>query len=484
MPGSSSSEALCGRIVAGTREHVGESRFDRYFGCTRLHLVQGRLSIAAPNEMYAKWLIGKFGDCLLDVARRETGDASITVEWTVDQAVSPQTAPALPANIAEPARAEAPRRATAASRGRSEQSSRYTLEGFVVGEGNRLAFAMTSRLADLSAAPPAKMLFLHGHCGVGKTHLLSALAAEARKGPSRPRVRYLTGEDFTNEYIGAVRGGRIEEFRASFRKLDLLCIDDVHFIAGKTGTQQEFLHTFDALDMSGARVALASDASPREIENLHERLVSRCLSGMVVEVKEPDEATRRAIVQQLALARGLMLDDAAIDLLVKECHGSVRDIEGIITRLAALAALVPTACDAGGRVTPQLIRRALGQSGSNAPIRRPVRVSVIADIVCRTLGVDLEDIRRRKRHRRIVLARSLVAYLSRQLTTQSYPEIAAALGCGSHSTMIEGCERMRLMVESGETCDGEIVGSTMSARDLCDRLKRLVLNTSPPLAGL
>ncbi|MBL8745058.1 MAG: ATP-binding protein [Phycisphaerae bacterium] len=486
MPGTNGNQMVCSRIVDGARRDVGESRFDRYFGCTRLELVSGSLRVAVPNEMYAKWLIGKFGDNLLQVARRETGDASLQLDWTVDPAMPESGKASKRSAIPEPHPIESRRapRPEARSSEKPAPPQRYSLDDYVVGEGNRLAFVMLSRLADLNSAPPAKLLFLHGECGVGKTHLLSALASTVRAAASHPKVRYLTGEDFTNEYIAAVRGGRIEEFRASFRRLDLLCIDDVHFIAGKSGTQQEFLHTFDALDMNGSRVALASDAGPREIANLHERLVSRCLSGMVVEIRPPDPSMRRAIVERFARNRGLLLEPTAVEALVTGCPGSVRDLEGVVTRIAALAAMMPEACGPGGRITPQLIRRAMGQGSSETAIRRPVRVPVIADIVCRTLGVELEDIRRRKRHRRVVLARALVAYLARQMTTHSYPEIAAALGCGSHSTMIDGHERMRLMIERGESCDGDAPGSMMNAHDLCERIKRLVLNTSPPIHGM
>jgi chromosomal replication initiator protein len=487
VPFTIGDRSVCGRIVDGTRQDVGQARFDRYFGCTRLELATGMLRVAVPSEMYAKWLSGRFGESLLRVARRETGDQELRLDWLVDVSM-PEGGLAEKKSVSpEVAVVRERPRAVATPRPSSNKSvtNRYTLDDYVVGDGNRLAFAMVMRLSDMSAAPPAKLLFIHGDCGVGKTHLLSALASAAGAAGTGRRVRYITGEDFTNEYIAAVRGGRIEEFRASYRRLDLLCIDDIHFLAGKSSTQQEFLHTFDALDMSGARVALASDVSPRRIANFHERLASRCLSGMVVEIRPPDEATRRTIVERLARSRGLMLDSAAVDALASGCAGSTRDAEGVVTRLAALASVMPDALGPGGQVTPMLVRRALSDgSAASSTIRRPVRVPMIADIVCRTLGVDLEDIRRRKRHRRIVLARAMIAYLAKQLTTHSYPEIAQAIGCGSHSTMIDGAKRMKQMVESGESCDGEAPGSMMSARDLCDRLRRLIMNMSPPMHGL
>lgn len=473
MNSSPQGDSLCGRIVDRAREQAGAARFDRSFGCVRLELGAGVLRVCVPNEMYSKWLSGRFGEILRSVARSETGNESLTLDWSVDPALSPPADAVIHATAPE-ARSGPPTK---------DSMPRFELDDFVVGESNRLGHAMVTRMADPSVAPPAKILFLHGECGVGKTHLLCGLAARYRGARGGGRVRYLTGEDFTNEYIAAVRNSKIEEFRAALRRVELLCIDDVHFIAGKPGTQQEFLHTFNALDMGGSRVALASDAGPREIANFNDRLVSRCLSGMVVEMRPPDDATRRQIVSRSAAARGLVLDRAATDALVAGCVGSVRDVEGVLARLQAIATIMPDARNPDRSIGAALVRRALAD-GSSPRIRRPVRVAVIADIVCRSLGVDVEDIRRRKRHRRVVLARSLVAYLARRLTTQSYPEIAQAVGCGSHSTMIDGCERVRVMIEKGESCDGEALGSSVSARDLCDRLQRMVLNTSPPLAGL
>jgi chromosomal replication initiator protein len=467
-------QSVCDRVAERLRRECGAGRFERCFGCTQLEVrADGALLVRTPSEMYGKWLAGRFLEALRSAAAAEGATGGVVFEH----------APAEPApEVGRAAPIAATKREATPAPARPAARVRYSLDEFVVSDGNRLGHAMAVRLADPSAAPPSTLLFLHGPCGVGKTHLLSGLAERFRSSRSGARVRVFTGEEFTNQYIASVRTGRIEEFRASIRKADLLCIDDVHFLAGKAGTQQEFMHTFDALDLGGSRVALASDAAPRDIENLSARIVSRCMSGMVVEVKPPDDATRRVIIGRLASRQGVRLDPSAIDLIAASCPGSVRDAEGVLTTIRAILAVMPEAAP-DGVAGAALVRRALGGRAAEGRLRRPVRVPAIAEIVCRSLGVDLEDIRRRSRHRRVVLARSLVAFLARELTTQSYPEIAQAIGCGSHSTMIEGVARMKRMLSAGEACDGDAHGTPVPAADLVDRLRRAVASSAAPLAS-
>lgn len=496
MPKPVADAVLCNRIIQRIAHTPGQEHCDRYFACARLEIRAHALNVAVPSEMYAKWLNQRFGELLLSAARAETGDAQMSILWSVDPladaAPSQGAAAQAPVPAAAPGEASVRReaarpRAIAGLHAQAEQrrsTPRYSLDDLIVGDSNRLAHAMAKRLAHPESEPPAKLLFIHGGCGIGKTHMLSGLAALYLKQAPAARVRYLTGEDFTNDYISAMRGGRVDEFRAALRRLDLLCIDDVHFLAGKDATQREFLHTFDALDLGGARVALASDASPQEIANFTPRLVSRCLSGMVVEIAPPDRLMRRLIARRFALSKGMLLDDSALDAIADGPATSARDLEGVIHRIQALAEVMPDAIDADRSVSHIAVRKALGDAAPAPRIRKPIKLSNIADIVCRTLGVELEDIRKRKRHRRVVLARSLIAYLAKELTTHSYPEIAEAIGCGSHSTMIEGQARIETLIKTDGSCDGDPQGTQVNTRELVEKLKRLIMNTNPPLSGL
>ncbi len=211
------------------------------------------------------------------------------------------------------------------------------LEEFVSGPSNQLAFDAARRLAEGAPPEATHLLFVHGDCGVGKTHLLQGICDRRRAVAPRAHVRYTTAEQFTNEYLAALREGSLEGFRKSLRRLDLLAIDDIHFLSNKTATQSEFLHTMDAIDLGGARIVLASDEHPRQIKKFSQALVSRFLSGMVVRIDRPDRQTRISLVRRLARDRGITLQPAAEEIVANRCVGSVREIEGALARLMAFA---------------------------------------------------------------------------------------------------------------------------------------------------
>ncbi len=371
-----------------------------------------------------------------------------TANQSVDGAVSANTA-------------DTRRRSTAPARA-SRVASLRRLEDFVVGESNRLAHAASQQIGDGAPESPA-ILFIHGECGVGKTHLIQGLCRRRSERAPNHVIKYVTAEQFTNEYIAAVREGSLEAFRKSLRRVDLLAIDDIHFFANKTATQAEFLHTIDAIDLSGARVALVSDEHPRHIRRFNQSLVSRFLSGMVVKVERPDRATRVALVQRLARERGLDMTTAAEDAVAGRCAGSIREIEGAITRLGALVELDGVR----GQIGPGTVERLLGQEAAAANGSAPIRLGAILEAVCERLRVSREDLLGSGRHARTVVARGVVAHLARELTTHSYPEIARALGRDTHSAVHTAAKRLKGMIE----VDARIAQSAEPIREVVDQLR-------------
>lgn len=424
------------------RRALGANQFARYFsGQTRLALSSEGVEVAAASDMLAKLIERRFAGRLAEAF----STAPDRVRVRVDRALA---APALrPPPPSRPAPRPAPAASGAIPVGPGVTPGRYSLNDFVVGISNRLAHAAASRLADDDHT--ASPLFIHGPCGVGKTHLLQGLAARYLERRPVAAVRYTTAEAFTNDYIAAVRNNRIDAFRKIYRKLDLLCLDDAHFFANKEGTQSELLHTFDAVGLCGARVALASDEHPRHIAKMHERLVSRFLSGAVVRLDPPDPELRDRLVRKLAQRRGLALEDAAVLLIAQHGHGSVRELDGLLIQVEAVLRLLPEF--SGTRVAGVIaVRRALGiaDSASSPRPRRPLSIDAISAEVCRLLSVEPVDLMGKGRHKRVVLARAVCVHLCRRYTTHSYPEIARGIGRPNHSTVITAHQRLNGQLES------------------------------------
>jgi chromosomal replication initiator protein len=475
------------RILAALRDRVGAHRFGLWFdNGTTVSTADGRVEVRAATPYVAEWIARHFREPLEQLAREVFGaDATVAIIDAADAADGVPTGEgdAAPADDATTQSSAHPAddalhpthglRARGARTETSEPSqmgqlrparkaSLRALEDFVVGDSNRLAFAASEQVGDGSAEAPS-ILFLHGECGVGKTHLLQGLCRRRLDRAPRQVVRYVTAEQFTNEYIASVRAGTLEEFRRRLRRVDLLAIDDIHFLANKTATQSEFLHTIDAIDLSGARVALVSDEHPRHIRRFSQSLVSRFLSGMVVRVERPDRATRVALVQRLARARGLTLSGAAEDAVAGRCAGSIREVEGAITRLGALVELDGLR----GQIGPGTVERLLGDEAVQVAGTQPIRLAKIIESVCDRLRVGREELLGSGRHARTVVARGVVAHLSRELTTHSYPEIARALGRDTHSAVHTAAKRLRAMIEE----DARVGDSGESVREVVDQLR-------------
>jgi len=482
---------------------------------------KGRVRVAVPSEFIAEYVGRNFVPALRSAASAEltadgqqTLDKDVSVEIVVEAAAFARdrggaTAAAEPAPASgRGGRGDSGRDIGAGlGDGRSggigprrpnpNRDLRHRLSDFVVGECNRLAFTAASTIAAGTAPARFSPMFLHGPCGVGKTHLLQGLAAKAAERLGH-KVKYTTAETFTNDFVQAVKSGSTESFRRAFRDVEILCIDDIHFLASKTATQSEFLHTFDALGLTGRMVVLASDEAPRDIRSLGEALVSRFLSGAVIKIDAPDDATRLALVRQLSTARGLALDDEAIALLAERggrplpngTLPSVREIAGLLTRVEAMRNFMGDA-DASGLTASlpsgvpsnvmgrSMVAKALGlTTDQGRGPRRPVPASLIIERVCRALRVDQSDLMSKGRHARVVLARAMVTYLARRLTTMSYPEIARSLARTNHSTVITAFNRVTGQMKAGQMVAGGPDLAEVSIQALAERLEREVVSAA------
>ncbi len=423
---------------------IGQRNYDHWFAQVRFDWADEQrrtVRLTTPNRFAADWIRDRFAH-VVDAAADEMlgGDTRVLIEC--EPTPTETVRPAALTRRAAPAR---PARETRKADPRAKRI-RHDLVEFVVGPSNQLAYNAAVQLAEADAA--FNPLFIHGGCGLGKTHLLQGLCKRFTENHAGCRWRYTTAEQFTNSYVHAVREHRLAEFRARLRRLDLLVVDDVHFLSSKSATQAEFLHTFDQIDASGAKLVLASDNHPKLIQQFSQALVSRFVSGMVVRIDTPDHAMRVRLVRALAERRGMDLNDAAVESVADRCRGSVREIEGALTTLAAMANLET---DAGDRTQIGMaLAHRLGAERAAHRSVQPIRFEQIVDEVLAALNVTPAQFSGKGRQKQVVLARGMAAYLGRQLTSLSFPDIARAMGRTSHSTIIAAAQRIAQQIARGD----------------------------------
>ena len=320
---------------------------------------------------------------------------------------------------------------------------RYTFATFVVGSNNRLAHAAALSVAE-RPGHSYNPLFVYGGSGLGKTHLMHAIGHAVLSRHPKKRVAYATSEKFTIEFINSIRGQKSEEFRERYRRIDVLLIDDIQFIAGKEGTQEEFFHTFNAIHEEGKQIIMSSDRPPKAIPQLEDRLRSRFEWGLIADISTPDLETRTAILRAKAEAANVAVPPPVIDFLAQRIVSNIRELEGALTRIVAYATLNAVA------VTTELAQTMLQNILYN-PRRQSLSPERIVETVAKYYGVPSDQLRGKARDKQIVLPRQIAMYLMREETEAPLLRIGEALGGRDHSTILHGCEKIER--EMGENDD-------------------------------
>jgi chromosomal replication initiator protein len=303
----------------------------------------------------------------------------------------------------------------------------YTFDNFVTGPCNRLPHAASIAVAE----QPGKAynpLFIHGGVGLGKTHLLQAVSQRVLERADHLRILYLSCDAFINQFITAVETGEMNQFRHRYRDVDILIIDDIHFLAGRDRTQEEFFHTFNTLYQGHKQIILSADCPPSEIPELEERLVSRFNWGLVARIEKPCYETRVAILQKKARMRGLTMPDDVVCYIGGKIETNTRELEGAITKIQGMAMLQE------GRIDLELAKAALGET-AGADQRR-VTIQNILDVVTKYYNVRLSDLQSKKRHKSIAFPRQVCMYLARGHTRYSLEEIGGYFGGRDHTTVL------------------------------------------------
>lgn len=316
---------------------------------------------------------------------------------------------------------------------------RYTFDKYIVGSSNRMAHAACVAVAE-HPAEAYNPLFLYGGVGLGKTHLLHATGNHAQT-LRELKILYVSSEQFTNDLINSIREHRTEEFRSRYRTIDILLIDDIQFIAGKESTQEEFFHTFNHLHGANKQVIMTSDRPPKAILTLEDRLRSRFEGGLMTEVKLPDLETRMAILRTKSESRGLTLPGDVIDFIARKVQSNIRELEGALNSVAALAQLN------GRPITLSMAGEALNDTALSQR-KKQITPARVVDTVATYFGLDEKQLKGKTRARDIVVPRQVAMYIMREDTDTSLAEIGSTLGGRDHTTVMHGCAKMEREMES------------------------------------
>jgi chromosomal replication initiator protein len=320
---------------------------------------------------------------------------------------------------------------------------KYTFDQFVIGTGNRFAHAAALAVAELPGHS-YNPLFLHGSPGIGKTHLLHAIGNFVARFGSGLRIRYATIDEFTAEFVQAVRSGEPADFKQRFRGADVVLIDDVQFLAGRDKTREEFFHTFNTVVEAGRQLVMTSDSAPEDIPGLEERLTERFRSGLVVELDTPEVPARMAILAKRAHLDGIEVDDGVLEEIAGRVTTSVRALEGALIRVVAYASLRNEPATAG--LARHVLRR-LGQDET----QDACGLSEILDAAAHEFGVEREALLARDRRPAVAEARQVAMYLARELTEHSLPEIGRGIGGRNHTTVLHAVNRIGAAIRSDES---------------------------------
>ena len=457
-----SASTLWSAVSLELQQTLAAPTYSAWFGrASARSLTAETLEVEVPNEFVRGWISGHFMDLVTSAAATVNGtplevsivvgveDAPLPTPTSLSETLAVATPVATPV-VAIPAPARAERVAPL--------NRDATFDTFVIGPSNRFAHAAALAVAE-APSQAYNPLFIHGPTGLGKTHLLQAIAHYVTTSTPDMTACYVTCEAFTNDFIEALREKRIEQFKNRYRTYDVLLVDDIQFLSGREGIQEEFFHTFNTLHESGSQIVLSSDRQPREIARLEDRLRSRFEWGLITDVQPPDLETRIAILRKKASRDGITIDDpevlAAIAMRVQT---NIRELEGALTRGVAFAMLN------GEPLTVELVRDVL--SSQYPEDSRPVTVESVQRVVAEYFSLSIDELRSERRTQTIVFPRQVAMYLSRELTDMSLPQIGRLFGGRDHTTIHYGHDKIAKRIKEDRSLYNLVQELTATIRRL------------------
>ncbi len=414
------------------RTELSPEVFDRWLKPIRpLEIKENTLCMGVPDDFFRNWVADHYGPMIQLSLKDLFDDLGLkvefkTVEFETFESPSEQKAAESPLTFTT-------ERITTQT-GEASFNSKYRFESFVVGPSNRFAHAASLAVAE-TPAKAYNPLFIYGPVGLGKTHLMQAIGQEILRHAPKSRVLYITSERFTNQLINAIKTGTTIKFREKYRNVDCLLIDDIHFIAGKEATMEEFFHTFNALYDAHKQIVVSSDKPPKDISHLEERLVSRFEWGLVTDIQPPDFETRTAILRKKAERENLHIPDSVTAFIADKIKSNIRELEGALIRVVAYSKLVGKTVDE--TVAQEVLKDMIVET------QKKITVDLIQRKVAEYFEIRPSDMTAKRRSKNVVYPRHIAMYLCREMTGLSLPEIGDHFGGRDHTTVLHACDKIK-----------------------------------------
>ncbi len=407
------------------KEKIGLASYETWFSTLQVKEKNAdTLTIETPDDFFKNWIVEHYQNFIQETLNKHAAQ-NIQIEFSVNSHIlKEETQHRLSKLEQEFQQGE---------KGGFSLNSRLTFENFVIGPSNRFACAASLAVAE-SPAKAYNPLFIYGHVGLGKTHLIQAITHKIRQLHPRLKHCYLSSEKFTNELIDAIRHRSTPQFRKKYREIDVLLIDDIQFIAGKESTQEEFFHTFNNLHDNRKQIIITSDRPPKEISNLEERLSSRFSWGLITDIQPPDFETRVAILRKKIENESVKVPNDVVLFIGEQIKTNIRELEGALIRVAAYSLLEekPMTLDMAKMILKDMVKEST----------KIISVEMVQKIVADYFKLSIADLRAKKRNKNIVMPRQIAMYLSRYLTNLSLPEIGNAFGGKDHTTVLHSYKKI------------------------------------------
>ena len=406
------------------KEEIGVPTFETWFSSIQVKEKDDTtLILETPDDFFKSWIIDHYHEIIKTNLTKASPESQLNVEFIVTEDPPPRSQ----TKIVEK------KEKTISKQQSKNLNPRFSFDNFVVGPSNRFASAACLAVAE-SPAKAYNPLFIYGHVGLGKTHLMQAISHQIKLFHPDLACCYISSELFTNELIEAIRHRSTAAFRRKYRNIDILLIDDIHFIAGKESTQEEFFHTFNTLHNNRKQIIISSDRPPKEISNLEERLCSRFAWGLITDIQPPDFETRVAILRKKIEREPVHVPDNVLVFIAEHIKTNIRELEGALIRVVAYSLLEekPVSLEMAKVILKDMVKETI----------KTISVEKIQKFVSAFFHVTLSDLKAKKRNKNIIIPRQIAMYLSRQLTNLSLPEIGKAFGGKDHTTVLHSCKKI------------------------------------------